>query len=83
MNHDDDSPVTLRPIGAGTREAAAAERLRTLAYWLDDRFRVPGTNWRFGMDGLMGLLPGIGDLAAMANKRNRRLMIEHLERGEL
>jgi len=37
----------------------------------------------FDMDGLMGLLPGIGDLAAMANKRNRRLMIEHLERGEL
>jgi hypothetical protein len=28
---------------------------------LDARFRVPGTTWRFGFDGLIGLAPGIGD----------------------
>jgi len=28
---------------------------------LDDRFRVPGTSIRFGLDGLLGLVPGIGD----------------------
>src|SRR3546814_7615550 len=27
----------------------------------DDRFRVPGTSIRFGLDGLLGLVPGIGD----------------------
>ena len=32
-----------------------------LADWLDARFRIPGTNWRFGLDGLIGLAPGIGD----------------------
>ena len=36
-----------------------AERLVTL---LDDRFRIPGTNIRFGLDPIIGLLfPGIGD----------------------
>ena len=29
---------------------------------LDDRFRFPGTNIRFGLDFLMGLVPGAGDI---------------------
>lgn len=37
------------------------QRLRRVAHWLDDRFRVPGTNIRFGLDALIGLLPGVGD----------------------
>lgn len=41
------------------------ERLERLAWWLDDRFRIPGTNITFGLDSLIGLVPGIGD-AAMA-----------------
>ena len=37
-----------------------AERLVTL---LDDRFRIPGTDFRFGLDPVIGLLfPGIGDV---------------------
>jgi len=36
-----------------------AERLVTL---LDDRFRIPGTDLRFGLDPIIGVLfPGIGD----------------------
>ena len=31
---------------------------------MDDRFRIPGTNVRFGLDALLGLIPGIGDAAA-------------------
>jgi hypothetical protein len=37
------------------------DRLRTLATVLDDAVRVPGTNIRFGLDALLGLLPGAGD----------------------
>jgi hypothetical protein len=44
---------------AGQRQAI--ERLRRLAYLLDDRFRIPGTRYRIGFDGLIGLVPGIGD----------------------
>ena len=36
-------------------------RLRTIARVLDDVARVPGTNIRFGLDALLGLLPGAGD----------------------
>lgn len=41
-------------------------RLETLATWLDNRFRIPGTNIRFGFDGLIGLIPYVGDLAGFA-----------------
>jgi len=49
--------------GAGGAEAATLRRLERLAHWLDDRWRVPGTSQRVGLDGLIGLIPGIGDLA--------------------
>ena len=42
-------------------EHRAVERLRALAYLLDDRFAIPGTRYRIGLDGLVGLVPGIGD----------------------
>ncbi len=40
--------------------------LDTLEFWLDRAFRVPGTNYRFGLDALIGLIPGVGDLATGA-----------------
>ncbi len=36
--------------------------LNLLASLLDDAFRIPGTSVRFGLDPLIGLVPGIGDL---------------------
>lgn len=36
--------------------------LDVLASVLDDIFRIPGTRIRFGLDPLIGLVPGIGDL---------------------
>ncbi|MGH6920701.1 MAG: DUF4112 domain-containing protein [Geminicoccaceae bacterium] len=42
-------------------ERHSVERLRQLAHLLDDRFRIPGTRYRIGLDGLIGLVPGIGD----------------------
>jgi hypothetical protein len=36
-------------------------RIDTLATWLDTAFVVPGTNIRFGLDAIVGLVPGIGD----------------------
>ncbi len=37
--------------------------LDALARLLDDRFRIPGTPVRFGIDGVIGLVPGLGDIA--------------------
>lgn len=53
--------ATIRDADAPTPEAI--ERLERLAFWLDERFRIPGTNWRIGLDGLLGLVPGVGDTA--------------------
>ncbi len=39
-------------------------RLEILAEWMDTKFTVPGTNFRFGLDPILGLLPGIGDTAS-------------------
>ncbi|MCI0354872.1 MAG: DUF4112 domain-containing protein, partial [Acidobacteria bacterium] len=53
------------PPGAEPRAARSAlsdQRLDELATWLDEAFVLPGTNVRFGLDALAGLLPGIGDL---------------------
>src|SRR3954468_12013783 len=36
--------------------------LETLAKLMDNQFRIPGTNFRFGLDALIGLIPGAGDL---------------------
>lgn len=44
-------------------EEAQTERLARL---LDSQFRVPGTRLRFGIDGVLGLLPGVGDAAGLA-----------------
>ena len=30
---------------------------------MDDAYQIPGTNYRIGLDGIIGLIPGIGDLA--------------------
>ena len=35
-----------------------------LAFIMDEIIRVPGTNFRFGLDPLIGLIPGIGDTSS-------------------
>jgi len=36
--------------------------LDNVAEFLDDRFRIPGTQFRFGLDALLGLVPYVGDV---------------------
>ncbi|MGA3101275.1 MAG: DUF4112 domain-containing protein [Terracidiphilus sp.] len=40
------------------------ETLRKLEILLDEAFRIPGTHIRFGVDAIIGLVPGIGDVLA-------------------
>ena len=41
---------------------AQLRHLETLAKLMDNQFRIPGTNFRFGLDAIIGLIPGAGDL---------------------
>jgi Domain of unknown function (DUF4112) len=41
---------------------ARLHRVQHLSRLLDDWLRIPGTRYRVGLDGLIGLVPGLGDV---------------------
>ncbi len=45
------------------RTAKIDDSLERLSWVMDDLIRIPGLNWRFGLDALVGLIPGFGDTA--------------------
>jgi hypothetical protein len=53
------------PFGSMTREQRLA-RLDAIARLLDVAFILPGTNIRYGIDGIIRLIPVVGDLVASA-----------------
>lgn len=53
------------PFGNLTREQRIA-RLEAIAKLLDVAFVVPGTKIRYGIDGLIGLIPIVGDIITTA-----------------
>ncbi|MEQ9329463.1 MAG: DUF4112 domain-containing protein, partial [Rhodospirillales bacterium] len=52
------SPHSSRYLTPPGRRRARTDRVRRL---LDSAFGIPGTRLRFGLDGVLGLVPGIGD----------------------
>ena len=64
-------PITAKPEILRPRAKPAGRlpgfdftdgNLDLLAHLLDDFIRIPGTPIRFGLDGIVGFIPGIGDL---------------------
>lgn len=51
------------PSKTGTELEATRQRLRHYARLLDSGIGVPGTRWQIGIEALIGLIPGVGDLA--------------------
>jgi hypothetical protein len=57
------SPVTrLRRLTPGQEQRLAL--LRRMARLLDSAVALPGTTFRFGLDPILGLIPGLGDLVS-------------------
>jgi hypothetical protein len=56
---------SANPFGNLTREQRLA-RLDAVAKLLDVAFILPGTNIRYGIDGIIGLIPVVGDIIATA-----------------
>ena len=56
--------VSTRPLvpEVHTLDPRRVERLRRLGELLDNSIPVPGTDFRFGIDAIIGLVPGVGDL---------------------
>ncbi len=49
---------------AAARARRAEAELDALAWFLDDTFAIPGTRRRFGLEAIIGFLPGIGDVVS-------------------
>jgi hypothetical protein len=59
-----DKLTTIAGKAARKPETVEVERsLDRLSHLLDGLFRIPGTTWRFGLDAVVGLIPGVGDAA--------------------
>lgn len=52
--------------GLNEQELSQQKRLAKLAWLLDSSIKVPGTNFRIGLEALLGLVPGVGDVAGGA-----------------
>ncbi len=55
---------TIRIDKTPKRDTVEIERsLEQLSRLMDGLFRIPGVGWRFGLDSIVGLIPGVGDTA--------------------
>jgi hypothetical protein len=65
-----DSPLRSNPAALEPERWAKGawifrdQTLQRIEILLDEAFRVPGTSIRFGLDGIVGLVPGLGDVVA-------------------
>ena len=51
------------PLRRDTSQPAKVDKsLEQLGWLMDDLFRIPVLGWRFGLDALIGLVPGLGDV---------------------
>jgi hypothetical protein len=55
-----------RDFARGRTRGERVARIDALATLLDTALILPGTNVRFGLDALLGLVPGIGDVITTA-----------------
>ncbi len=44
-----------------SRQTPPPDPIDRLAWYLDQAFPIPGTRYRFGWDGIIGLFPGVGE----------------------
>jgi len=55
-------PGILLPRTSRGQRLFDDENLDRLSHVLENCFRIPGTSIRFGIDGIIGLIPGLGDI---------------------
>lgn len=60
MNLSPSSPALVPEVGV--LDQRRLDRLRRVGWLLDNSIPIPGTRYRLGIDQLIGLVPGIGDL---------------------
>ncbi len=64
---DEVVPPPLNPIAArlaASKDPTERATARILAKYLDELLRIPGTNFKIGLDPILALIPGVGDTVA-------------------
>ena len=57
------SPIQNSSTNTSSKsQAASLRRLRRISHLLDNAIPIPGTKYRIGLDPILGLIPGGGDL---------------------
>ena len=56
------APDVSSPPGTALSRSGGVTRARGVARLLDDLIRIPGTNIGIGLDPIIGLIPGVGDV---------------------
>lgn len=51
---------------SAANDAKKLKWVESIAYLMDNQFRIPGTNMRFGLDPILGLVPFLGDISTFA-----------------
>lgn len=64
MKAYDREKLTNQAPQSSTRVVEVDEGIERLSWLMDDLIRIPGLGWRFGLDALVGLIPGFGDTAS-------------------
>jgi hypothetical protein len=60
---EDEFKLPSQGLERPQRSVNVEESLERLGWLMDDLIRVPGLGWRFGLDAIVGLIPGFGDAA--------------------
>lgn len=57
------SPIygEVEPTRAREGATSVDPSIERLSHWMDSAFEIPGLKWRFGLDAILGLIPGLGD----------------------
>lgn len=68
--------TTLDPVANNSADADAAllARLAAFSRLMDDAFEIPGLKVRFGLDAILGIIPGVGDV--LSNVLSAYLVVE-------
>jgi hypothetical protein len=64
MNASDTIPDAVAFDGTVEERDAALARLERFANLMDSAIDVPGTDFRLGLEPIVGLVPGVGDFAS-------------------
>lgn len=67
----------VRPPGRSGQEREATAKI--VAHWLDDLLKVPGTNFKIGLDPILAFIPGVGDF--LSSSVSAVVIIESVRKG--